>query len=484
MKLTKLLPFALLSSVLVLSGCASTRDDSVESALTLSNQGNYQAAAATFINEKGEPDYDDEDLETLLLVGKVFHDAGMWQHSYDAFEKAAVELSWKADEVDTGEEFVRLVGTTLSSDVFGDYTGRIYEGVLIDYYQTLNQLMLADEDKVRVHLNRSDLRQENAEIQFANYVETVAESKLDDSGKLNQDQYNTVRNNIEGDVNLGISQLPRASKVEIRNSMADLLGAFLRVSGSSGVDRASSKVDSALKNAQLVMHSQHGSDQIFTPFQAGFEQIDAPQVLVIFEDGVGPKVDEFRLDLPLFLLTDDVLYSGIALPKFEPGKPAKQGLQVRAGSQIGVLHNVTDINRMASLEFEASYNKKVAKQIASAVIKTAAQILVNNELEKKANPYVSLLGKVVTAGAQAATTRADTRHWSNLPNSIQSTMLMNDGSGVLEFIQGGVGVAQIEIPTDQDVIVYARSSASNGAITAYVRSLPLTAAADVQFAAN
>ncbi len=484
MKLTQLLLTAILSSVLILSGCASNGNDSVQSALTLSNQGNYQAAAANLVNEQGEVDYDDKDLETLLLVGKVFHDAGMWQESYDAFEKAATELSWKADKVDTGEEFARLVGTTLSSDVFGDYTGRIYEGVMIDYYQTLNQLMLADESKVRVHLNRSDLRQENAEIQFATYVESVAENDIDDSGELDQDQYHTVRSNIDGDVNLGVSQLPQTSKVEIRNSMADLLAAFFRVNGSSGVDRASSKVDSALNNAQLVLHSQHGSDQIFTPFKVGFEQAEAPQVLVIFEDGTGPSLDEFRLDLPLFLLSDDVLYSGIALPKFQPGKAANLGLQVRAGQQVAALQNVTDINRMAALEFEASYSKKVAKQIASAVIKTAAQMLMNNELEKTGNPYVSLLGKVVTAGAQAAMTRADTRHWANLPNTIQSTLVMNDGSGVLEFVKGSAVVAQVQIPTDQDVIVYARSSVANGPITAYVRSLPLNAAADVQFAAN
>ena len=484
MKIKQNLSVAIVVAALTLSGCVSTAKKTTNSALELSNQGNYQAAAASFINEKGVPKYDEKSLESLLLVGKIFHDAGMWQFSYDAFEKAASKLAWKADKIDSGEEFVRFVGTTLSSDIFGAYTGKIYEGVLIDYYQTINQLMLANEDQVRVHLNRSELRQENAEIQFASYVDTVAKSKLDDSGKLKEDQYTAVREGIEGDINLGVSQLVRASKTEIRNPMGDLLDAFLRVSSSSAIDRSSSKVDSALKNAELVMQTQHGSEQIFDSFRNGFGQSDKPKVLVIFEDGIGPKLEEFRLDLPLFLVSDDVLYSGIALPKFEPGKPAKYDMVVRLGNQVSELKKVTDINRMAGLEFEASYNQKVAKQIASAVIKTAAQVVANKEIEKRSNAYIGLLGKVATAGLQAAATQADTRHWSNLPNTIQSTMMVNDGSGVVEFVLKGVSVTQIEIPTNQDVIIYARSSSSNGVISAYVRGLPLSVKQENQLAAN
>lgn len=470
-------------SAISLTGCVSTTPQTTNSAVELSNQGNYKAAAASFINEKGETKYDDKALESLLLVGKVFHDAGMWQHSYDAFEKASAKLLWKADKVDTGEEFIRFVGTTLSSDAFGDYTGRIYEGVLIDYYQTINQLMLASEEKVRVHLNRSELRQENAEIQFAHYVETVEKAKFYESGRLKESEYEIVRANIKVDVNLGISLVPKASKVEIRNPMGDLLDAFFRTSSSRALDRASSKVYAALKNAASVMKSQHGTDQVFVAFKEGFEKGTIPKILVIFEDGMGPKVKEFRFDLPLFILTDDALYSGIALPKFQTGKPAKNGLQVRSGNQNSVLNNVTDINRMAGLEFEASYKKKVAKQISSVIIKTTLQVIANKEIEKRSNSYIGFLGKLTTAGLQAAATQADTRHWSNLPNTIKSTLMVNDGSGLIEFVQDGQSVTKVKIPAGKDVIVYARSAAPGVAITAYVQSFPLDEAA-TQFTAN
>jgi len=473
----------IISSFFILAGCSSTSEQTRDNSLKLSNMGDYQGAARTFLNDKGEPRYNDNELENLLLVGKVFHDAGLWQYSYDAFEKAQLKLSWKADKIDTGEELVRLVGTTLTSDAFGDYTGRIYEGVMIDYYQTINQLMLANEDKVRIHLNRTSLRQENAEIQFTNFVAAVAKDNLSNDQLFDPSQYQTVRNGIDGDINLGVRQLPSAGNVEIRNPMADLLDAFLRYKGSSGIDRSSNKIQVSLRNADRVISAQNGYQKHFTPYKQVFESEKQPHIFIIFEDGQGPQIDEFRIDLPLFLVSDDALYSGIALPEFKPGKPSKLGLQVRLGEQSAALAPIADLNRMAGLEFAASYDKKVAKQIVSAIIKTVLQVAANKEIEKNTNPYIGFLGKVVTAGLQAAATKADTRHWGNLPNTIQGAILLNDGSGVLEFTQGGVAISSVNIPTDRDIVVYARSAGTSRLITSYIQILPLSETPNVEFSA-
>lgn len=467
---SKIAVFAL---AFALAGCATTSKNRVAEASLLIEQADYQSAATLFLDKDGQPDYDADKLETLLLVGKIFHDAGLWAHSYTAFELAAEKLAWKADRVDTGEELVRLVGTTITSDTLGRYTGKIYEGVLIDYYQTINQLMLGDESKVRVHLNRTDLRQENAELQFDAFAREVTKSKLDDSGKLDTNQYTMVRENLDADTNFGLAQVPTASKIELRNSMADVLGAFLRLNGTSDVDRQSSKVAFSINSAATVVSNRQGSEEAFTSFLQVFDTPQKPQILVIYEDGVGPSVDEFRIDLPLFLITDEVLYSGIALPKFAPGRAAHQGLALRHGQANTSLTVLTDINRTAALEFEATYQQKVAKQIVSAVIKTGLQAVANKEIEDRSNAYFALLGKVVTASLQAASTQADTRHWSNLPNTIQGALLINDGSGAVEFHQNGITIERVEVPAGQDVVIYARSSASSGRLATYVRPLPL-----------
>ena len=39
------------------------------------------------------------------------------------------------------------------------------------------------------------------------------------------------------------------------------------------------------------------------------------QCWVIFENGLGPVKEEIRIDLPLFLATNRVYYTGIALPR-------------------------------------------------------------------------------------------------------------------------------------------------------------------------
>ena len=113
-----------------LAGCAGTRTVGQQDAPALLAGSDYRAYAALYLDDRGQPKYDPESLLDSLEAGKAFNDAGMWALSRDAFDAAARKLNWKEDTVDTPEEVANLLGTTLTSDAFGAYQGKIHQGAL------------------------------------------------------------------------------------------------------------------------------------------------------------------------------------------------------------------------------------------------------------------------------------------------------------------------------------------------------------------
>ncbi len=410
-----------------------------------------------------------EGLDYLLFTGKSHHDAGRWEESYAAFEQASEILVWKADaDPNAIAKTARVVATTILNDTFSDYTGRIYEGVMLDYYQALNKLMAGDEAAARVHFNRLKLRQENAQTQLEAYAAEV--SKVDTKGK--EQQVGAALNEMDGKLQQGISAMPGSLvAAQMRNPAGDVLGALFRKTSSVEEEHNSGEADQLLAKAAAVSVNPEAlglTEQIKTGFAAPERQI-----FVLLEDGMGPSVTEFRVDLPTFLVSQNILYSGIALPQFVSGRPAAG--QVLIGEAEVPTVYLTDINRMASLEFGASYKGKVTKAIVSAAIKTAAQAAINNELSDSDNGLLGLVGKLVVAGTQAALTKADTRHWGNLPNTISLCVVPNDGSGMLNVtVPGGGSFQTPPIPPDTDVLVYIQSRNPGIAPAVFVRALPAT----------
>ncbi len=99
-------------------------------------------------------------------------------------------------------------------------------------------------------------------------------------------------------------------------------------------------------------------------------------------------------------------YTGIALPRFIPGRPAYGYLTV-SNLQTAEFTNVTNT---AGMDFGVAYPGIVTKAITSTIIKTAAQYAANSAIDSSVdNKLVGLLMKIGVGAAQAATTQADTR---------------------------------------------------------------------------
>uniref|UniRef100_UPI00334253D2 hypothetical protein n=1 Tax=Castellaniella defragrans TaxID=75697 RepID=UPI00334253D2 len=442
----------------------------------------YQTYAAQYLDSNGQPKYDSESLLDALEAGKAFNDAGMWAFSRDAFDAAARKLSWKEDTVDTPEEVVNLVGTTLTSDAFGAYQGKIHQGSLIDYYQAINHLMLGNEANARVDFNRLQVRQDNAVTQLAAFSKTIDRSVK--SGLADEKSSGAKRSlgEVGPKIADGVKDLPGGlAKSKIRMAAGDAMSAVFRATSSAGADKRANVSRDMLKSAGAASATRGGNAVIAylgREIQRGKGTLK-DKAIILYEDGVGPGLQEFRIDLPLFIVTDKVTYTGIALPQFQPGKSAFGSLKVGTGKTQQETAVLTDINELAGLEFDAAYKGIVAKAVISTVVKTAAQAVVNNQIDQKSsNPLMGSLLKMGTGAAQYALTKADVRAWVNLPNTIQMVVVDRPQNGVLA-LTGALGqpIAEVPLQKDANTLILVKASGTQGKPAVYVQALPAEAQA-------
>jgi hypothetical protein len=466
------LPMALIVSAL-LSACAGTR--TIDPAVTQAHQktSNFKAIAGKYMKD-GKPSYDKSNLLDALEAAKAFNDAGMWKESREAFEIAHEGLAWKSDSVQTPSQVLNLVGTTLTSSAFGTYQGKIYEGGLIDYYQAINSIMLGDESSARVDFNRFDVRMRNAQQQFSSYRQElnkaqVSQTKDPKAATFNQ-SYSKVKTQIDG----GIADLPsKQPDSKILNSAGLFLSGVFRASSSVNADKNPDQVIKPIGESKQASATKQGSD-LATDTIGKLKQskyVSSGKVYILYEDGRGPSFNEFRVDLPLFIVSNKVTYSGIALPRFVPGKPAFGYISVGKNQTA----EMTNISNIAGMDFSVSYPDIVTKAVASTIIKTAVQYAANSAIDQKTqdNQLLGSILKIGTGAVQAASTKADTRVWANLPNTIQVAVIDKPATGMLSLNSPtGNKLTDVTLPASSNSLVVIKASGTEGTPAVYVKALP------------
>jgi hypothetical protein len=345
---------------------------------------------------------------------------------------------------------------------------------LLDYYQAINAIMLGDESLARVDFNRFDNRMTNAQQQFAAYRREISKEVGKDTKNPQATTFNQSYKQIQTQIDGGFSGIQsKRPDAMIRNSAGQFMSGIFRATSSSSQEKTADRVIRPIDSAQQAAATKQGVDlSIKTASQLRKSKFKSTgKVFIIYEDGVGPTFTEFRVDLPLFVVSDKVTYSGIALPRFMPGKPAFGYLNV-SGDQTAEMTNITNI---AGMDFSVAYPGIVTKAITSTIIKTAAQSAANTAIDKetKDNQLLGALMKLGVGVAQAATTKADTRVWANLPNSIQVAVIDRPVSGVLTINSPtGSKLVDVTLPAALDTFVYLKASGSRGVPAAYVKALP------------
>ncbi len=439
--------------LLTITGCAGIADLRKVDAFSQSYSTGDYAAAITSVGGETGLDYKEDNLLLALNVGSAQFADGQFEESMESFDWAEGQLLWKADKVDSVEEVGRAIGTFLTSDLAAKYTGNIYEGTLINTYKALNAIHRGDLAGARVEFNRADVRQDNAVFQLKAKVARLDGKDAQQGGSKDKENAKTKQqyskeiasgasDAIKPDTELGkrLAAVNSFKKYKgLRNPLTDYLhGIFRLVTGDPN------KASDLLRNAAVLTDENPYIIADLKLAEKVASQADgtiAPRVWVIYEDGIGPDLTTFRIDLPTYLVSNNLLYAGVAIPEFVPGKATNGNLKITVdGAQI-VTKTVLDTDSLVATEFATTYARVVTKAITSALVKAIITHEINEQAEGQG--LFGLITKVATTVAQIASTQADTRIWRALPHTV--------GVASMPYPQDGIIVTQIGDGQTQEI---------------------------------
>ena len=181
----------------------------------------------------------------------------------------------------------------------------------------------------------------------------------------------------------------------------------------------------------------------------------APRVWIIHEDGIGPRLEEFRVDLPVNT-TRGQIYAGIAIPEFVTGTPGVGSLDVQAAGSTYRTEPLLSIDRYAATEFRAGYDVIIGKAIASMVVKVVAQVAAQEVAQRQGGIFGALV-QVGSVAMAAATTQADTRMWRALPQSINVASVPWPTDGRIRISSGSSLISDISLPAAPFALVWVKT---------------------------
>jgi len=184
------------------------------------------------------------------------------------------------------------------------------------------------------------------------------------------------------------------------------------------------------------------------------------QVWVWLEEGLGPKREEWRLDLPLVLIpyvNHFVMYAGMAFPRLVNRGAAGTGWQVGTVPMTELL----DMDARVKMEFDVYFRAALIREITRTAIKVGTQValgVVAENLGDWRTKYALRASQVAVAAWAMATTGADTRSWTTLPKKVHVVRIDRPADGKVVVSGGGANVAEITVPEGNSMVFVSKLS--------------------------
>lgn len=462
---------ALLSlATILIAGCSATGSESPMASLTntltpdssiskfdVMLSGGNVAEAQQLSFDEADYDEDDNSLDdqfwgmqtaSLYRFNKDFEESNRY---FDLIE----DVMYQEDTEGTLTNVSETITSSLTNDTFLDYEQSVYDSIMVNTYKALNFTAMGDLENARVEWNRSDDRQRRAAEFFAERInekraqqEKEAEEELQENegaGDVKIDESMSKANELLADQNIDMSDWT-AYDGYINPFSTFMHGLFfmLNAQDASDVNKA---VDS-LKRVSSITGTQVAKDtlSLAQKMQSGqASRNSVNNIWVVFENGEMARKEEFRIDLPVFIASENVNYAGIALPKIEERQDYFNHISVNGKSS----EVVADMDKIIKAEFKEEWPLILTREITRSVIKTVVQKQINDK-----NMWLGIAAGVL----QGVTTQADTRTWRVLPKNFQALMLENDGSGQLIINSPGLSQSlKVDVDPSKKNIVYIKA---------------------------
>ena len=436
-----------LFSLLFSTGCNAPKDQ-----LNIFNShfeaSEYEAAilfAEKKISNRKDPAKDD--LLWTLQAAAAERSSKDHQKSTEYFDKSEDMLKYYDEQSDLGDAFA----STIVNENIIPYRGQEYDGIMVNTYKALNFMAEGNMDLARVEFNRALDRQRRARENFA---EEIAKLKYELDKKQQSEKFD-VKANVENPQTRALlaEKYPNLYEFEAYPDFVNpfttyLAGVFFNLAGdhSKAVDLLKESYGMARDNPYIV-EDLSVTEKILD----GHGNLENT-VWLIFENGLGPIKTEFRLDIPLFFVTRNIHYAGIALPKLQYRNRAYQHLTIETNYENRYTTSVvSEMDRVIQTEFSKDFEAILTRAIVSAATKATAQYFLLQEEDEMAS-----LGAIATAACSFLTNAADVRIWTSLPKEFQVARFPKPADGKLRISPPVADPLIIDIPPCNNAIVYVK----------------------------
>lgn len=478
-----------LTVVVSLSGCASYQHRSQMTDFnTAYGQGDYRTALQSMAFEvsEGQPVDQEGRLLELLHQAELYRLNGDFEQSaatYDLAEEGMKYLDTESLAEEAGEGFMAV----MINDSQRDYKALMSEAILVNTYKALAFLAAGNNDYARIELNRADDRTRRAVEYFEKEI-AAQQAALEEEARAENGDESALfaQQSLSSDAvqqavadNYGAPSGWSVFPEFIVPTSTYLHGIYLLANGAISSDFAGA--ETSLKRVAEMNPGSGllGQDaELAEALASGKTNIDdlRPQVWVLYENGLGPILEETRFDVPLLLFHGNQqapAYTGIALPRYADREPVPGSLKVStsAGDALETKW-ISDMGTVIRTEMKSRFPGVLARAVASAVVKAVIQ--------NEATEQFGVWGQLGAAALTVATTQADLRGWQAMPDHWQAARLDRPADSVLTLSESdGQVLGTVQIPDQKFTLLYVKRPTSSAPATVMIIDLQGSAPAQL-----
>jgi len=188
------------------------------------------------------------------------------------------------------------------------------------------------------------------------------------------------------------------------------------------------------------------------------------QVWIYVEDGLCAKRAEWRLDLPMILfpgINRYVQYVGMALPYLEPREAGAAYWSVEAAGKRADLELLANVDKLIKTEYDVYMRGALKREITRALVKAGTQVALGIAAEhaNDSNHRLALqIAQLSAAAWAAASTKADIRSWTSLPQTVRMQRIDRPADGAIALLADNQRI-QINVP-EGNTLVFVRKPSS------------------------
>lgn len=462
-----------LGGVALVAGCSTFEQrDQMASFNAAYISGDYQTALQAVSPQVDESHRGDTESNVLerLHQGEMYLLTGQYSKAvsaYDLAEDGMKHLDTEGVLQKAADGFMAV----MVNDSVRDYKVLMSEAVLVNTYKGLAFLAEGNQAYARVEFNRANDRTRRAVDYFHKEI-SEQQAALRKEARDGDSNAAAVRNSL-GSEGLQAAVTNHYGAVSgwsvfpqfIVPASTYLYGLYFLANASDGSD--AERAATALKRvADMQPESTvlKADAELAVNLAAGKQKLSdlPPQVWVMYENGLGPVLEESRFSVPILITQGHQLvtgYFGIALPKYteRSAVPGTLGVVDSAGDAKHT-ERISDMGRVVRTEMKERFAGILTRAVTSAVIKAA--------LQREATKQFGLVGQIGAFAFAAATTQADLRSWQALPDHWQAARINRPESGILTLSgSNGEALGQVEIPQQPFTLVYVKRPALSAPAT-------------------